>query len=1311
MSRFGSLLATAVFSITLPAGLAAADPSRAETEFFEKKIRPVLIEHCAKCHSAEKKQAKGGFRLDSRAEILKGGRSGPGAVSGDPAASLLMRAVRGTDKELKMPPEGEPPLNADQIRDLAAWIQMGLPFPGTATSGPTATTMADLAKARQFWSLQPPKETAPPTVRAGDWPKEPLDRFVLARLEEKGLTPSPPADKRTLLRRATYDLTGLPPTPEAMEAFLADQSESAFEKAIDRLLASLAYGERWGRHWLDVARYADTKWVGAGEERRIPFAYAYRDWVIRALNEDMPYDRFIRLQLAADQIPNARPTDQAALGFLTVGRWFTGNIHDVIDDQIDVVTRGLLGLTVQCARCHDHKFDPVSAKDYYSLYGLFAAARMPAEGAGILAELPETEPPPVDAATEAEIARLRERLDKQLADRQERVRAEYRTLEKTAAYLMAATPLVGKSDNDIRAAAKAQGLTEPILFGWARMLQRFNKTPHSVYGPWFAFASIPPAEFAEKTAAVTEKEKAAKMLNRHVAAILMSPPKSLDDLANRYAKLFSKFDSPETSTDADQETVRQLIRGNDAPAQISMGELGQFLSKDELAEMVRMRREILAKITPLSERADQYLSFRHEAAPAIAEVRKFIETRQAAVAAEIRSPKKIAEYLLAAREVQGADEFAFKTIVNGKKLNDRLLRRWVTYLRQCEDRDDPVFAIWRAFASPDDATFSTKAAEITSAIRKMPRNNIVAAAFAATPTTLKDVAERYGELIAKHAGSTVIADPAAEAIRQVSVARESPLGFKPDEVMDYFTRKDTDELRNKEVQLARVYFDSPGSPPRAPVLRESPRGYAQKVFVRGNPSLPGDDAPSRFLAVLDKENGPRFDSGKGREQLATAITDSANPLTARVIVNRVWQWHFGVGLVRTPSDFGTRGETPSQPELLDYLARRFVAEGWSLKKLHRHILLSATYQQASLDRPAARAVDPENRLLWRATPRRLGFEEVRDSLLTAAGRLDPLGGGLADDLTRPNAYRRTVYGMVDRLSLPGFFRNFDFPSADAHVPGRFETAGPQQALFLMNDRFVLDRAADLARRTESAKTPEERITTIYRLTYGRAPSAEELSLGLAFVGTAKPVAEQPLTDAWQCGTGEFSETEKRMISFQPFTFFSNGQWKGGPQENDPAVGRASLHGRGGNAGRNGRIAVVRRWVAPRDGTVSITGVLSSQSNSLQPIGDGVRGRIVSGRHGLLGAWLVHGTEETTDATNVVVKTGDVIDFVVDARGREQHGGFEWSPVIKVAGDAKAVWDSGKDFRPPTATAVPPVFGPWERFSQILLEANEFVFLD
>jgi Protein of unknown function (DUF1549)/Planctomycete cytochrome C len=324
-----------------------------QVEFFEKKIRPIFVERCYKCHSAHSDKVKGGLLLDTRDGLLKGGESGPAIVPGDPEKSLLIRAIRQTD-ELRMPVKEKLP--DEQIADFVSWIKMGAPDPRIASSVPAATRAAvpSLAEARKFWAFQPARETMPPIVRTA-WGRTPIDNFILARLEEKKMSPAPEADRRTLLRRVTVDLTGLPPAPEEIEAFLKDESPDAYEKVVDRLLASPRYGERWGRHWLDVARYADTKeWVVA-EERRLPYPYTYRDWVIKALNEDMPYDRFLTLQIAADRVVTGEDkTDLAALGFLTVGRSFLNRQADIIDDRIDVITRGLLGLTVTCARCHDH---------------------------------------------------------------------------------------------------------------------------------------------------------------------------------------------------------------------------------------------------------------------------------------------------------------------------------------------------------------------------------------------------------------------------------------------------------------------------------------------------------------------------------------------------------------------------------------------------------------------------------------------------------------------------------------------------------------------------------------------------------------------------------------------------------------------------------------------------------------------------------------------------------------------------------------------------------------------------------------------
>jgi hypothetical protein len=733
----------AVLLLLATCGAAAAEtPSAADLSFFETKVRPLLAERCQRCHSTQAKKQKGGLLLDSRAGILKGGGRGPAVVPAQPEKSLLIQAVRHANDSLKMPPGG--PLPASAVAVLEEWVRRGAPFPEAGPAG--ARKAVDLAEGRKFWSFQPPRLIVPPAARDSAWPRRRLDAFVLAELEKHGLTPSAPASRRVLIRRATFDLVGLPPPPEEVEAFVNDPDPEACTRLVDRLLASPLYGERWGRFWLDLARYCDIAepW---SESKGQP--YLYRDWVVQVFNDDLPYDQFVQRQLAADLMPEASPGDWAALGFLGLSPTYWKELKldkDVIktvvaeewEERIGAVSSTFLGLTVGCARCHDHKFDPILQTDYYALAGVLASTRQ--------------------------------------ADR----------------------PL------DVRAA----------LADWR----------------------LPPL-------------------------------------------------TPTVGIDA-------------------------------------------------------------------------------------------------------------------------------------------AFTAWRA------------------------RNDV-----------------QRGKVLL------------APAVDDASLV---------------------------------VLADGPHR-----TKLEWQAGVAQDVAVqvRGNPTNLGPVVPRRFLAVLSPDPPPPFRQGSGRLELARAIVNEGRPLAARVIVNRVWKQHFGAGLVETPSDFGAQGARPSHPELLDDLTARFIASGWSLKWLHREIMLSASYQQNSAHDPARHAIDPDNRWLWRMNRRRLEVEAWRDAMLAVSGTLRLERGGPSQDLGDANNRRRTLYGTVKRRELNELLRLNDFPDPTAHSPGRVPTTTPLQQLFVLNSPFVQQQAAALTRRlkAEGPGGTEARVQRAYHLLYGRPATEAQVRLAVDFLTAGR--ADEPVGDA------------------------------------------------------------------------------------------------------------------------------------------------------------------------------------------------------
>ena len=899
-----------------------AAPLRADegVEYFESRVRPVLLARCVECHGDKDPEAK--LQLTSRDGLLAGGKSGPAAIHGDPDQSLLIQAIEHRGK-LHMPPDGK--LRQDEIQSLRHWIELGLPWPAeparsTRPAGEMVVTDAD----RQHWAFQPIADPSLPSVATSSWPATSVDWFILARLEAAGLTPSPPTDRRTLIRRAYHDLIGLPPTWDEVRAFEQDASPDAYARVVDRLLASPRYGERWGRHWLDLARYADTKdgVLMYGDDRVRPYAYTYRDYVIRAFNEDLPFDQFVADQLAADQVlPAVDPWRLAAMGFLTLGRMYDNNVHDIIDDQIDTVTRGFLGLTVACARCHDHKYDPIPTADYYSLYGVFASSEVPQD----LPRIQDATGQPAEQEFETQTAPLREELR--------------------------------------------------------------------------------------------------KMLDEQHALLL--------------------------------ETARQRV--------------GDYLVHVATTEP-----------DPL-ETAIYFLSLAPE---------------------DLRPP---------------------------------ITAQWRRLVRERATADDPVFGPWHDFleAAGSAAPSGPIAPWKTRARGTQPGqiNPLVQAALAqATCTSLADVARMYGELLKRvyeesrdaslASGRTPEETAARNQLLDLVVGVESPAYFPRSQTRRYMSRQQTDQYGGKLQELDRLAVKSPGAPARAMVVQDSPIPYEPCIFVRGNPTQRGKRVPRQPPAILQAGSRQSFPHGSGRLDLARAITSPGNTLTARVLVNRVWMHHFGEPLVSTPSDFGKRSTPPTHPELLDHLASVLVQDGWSLKRLHRRIMLSSTYRQTSTPDDAAtaraREIDHDNRLLWRMPDRRLEFEAMRDTLLAVSGRLTHhLGGRPVDVANNPLLGDRTIYGLVDRQSLPGLFRSFDFASPDQSIERRSRTMVPQQALFALNAPFMIEQVKSLCGRMEiaAATEPADKVTALYRTIFARDPQVDELAACQAFVATAPEAGSQ--LSAWE----------------------------------------------------------------------------------------------------------------------------------------------------------------------------------------------------
>jgi len=976
-------------AVLLPLLISAQDAST--VEFFETRIRPLLAEKCYACHGA--KLASGNLRLDSRDAIRKGGNRGPAVVPGEIPLSLIPRAISYRESDLKMPPAGR--LTDQQIDDLNSWIRAGAADPRTNVAAPTAVS--------KLWSLEPYREHPLPKTANQAWPRTWIDRFVLARLEAAKLAPAPETARRTWIRRVTFDLTGLPPSPTDVEQFLADLSAQAYERVVERLLASPHYGERWGRHWLDLARYAETD--GHEFDREKLNAWRYRDYVIRAFNDDVPYDQFVREQIAGDLIPSPRRgpggTAESPLGTAFFALYEERNAADdlgevraeKLDNQIDTFGKTFLGLTIACARCHDHKFDPIPTRDYYALGGVLGSKQV------------------IQAALDA--PRDQRALFERMASIQARIE-EAKPRGFAGDLAEAVKQYVKPVPPDVRQPLPLQGLAADI--------QNAAREPDHLLYPVARLAKPKPSEenqsFAERLGIVR------------------------GELA---------------------EWNQSAAKGNPRDVEVRMD---GWRADGPAFEVSLAIPALTGFLTSKTFRVD----------------RKYLHVRLAGTFDNTsrRQPGEVRLSLVGDGRDAGftpdpSGRFVWRTSRMGKMFGE------LVYF-EMSDRTRT------GYIKVDRIVFSDN--------REPP-----ALGRAVDPRVIELAGRDFADMDAFLSAWQSLVPAALPG---------PPAG-------------DLAGLR-KEMEILARQLDDPtfGLISAEDTARNLPQLKA------GNHRSPGTEVPRGFLSAL---NGGTFNHGSGREELAAALTARANPLTARVFVNRVWKHHFGEGLVRTTDNFGSTGERPSNPELLDTLAARFAASGWRVKDLHRTIVLSAAYRQSNDVAPAAAQADPDNRLLHHMPVRRLEAEAIRDSMLAVSGNLEPKSYGppvpphiseYQDGRGKPptgpvdGARRRSVYIGIRRNFLPPLFVAFDYPPTVTTVGRRGAATVPSQALIMLNNEFVQSQAAVWARNAAAAHAGAgPRLQAMFAAAFGRPAEAGEIDESLTFLAAQeKQYKEGGAARAW-----------------------------------------------------------------------------------------------------------------------------------------------------------------------------------------------------
>jgi len=1091
----------------------------ADIEFFEKKIRPILVKRCYECHSQESEELAGGLRVDSRADLVEGGESGAAVVPGDPSESLLVDAIN-YGEYFEMPPKSKMP--AAEVALLTDWVKRGAPWPAEQTKLSGYEKKFDLAARKEsHWSWHPVVRHDPPPVKQTTWSSSPVDQFVLAKVEEAGLTPANSADRRTLIRRVYFDLIGLPPTPAEVVAFVSDDSPQAFEKVVDHLLASPHYGERWGRHWLDLMRYAESR--GHEFDYNAANAWQYRDYVIRALNEDVPYDQFVREHIAGDLLP--RPRQNQTEGFnesiLATGFWFLGDwCHspvdirqdelDRLDNSIDTMSKAFLGLTVACARCHDHKFDAISQRDYYALMGFLQSSAYRQVRFESMDHNREVAEQLATLRTISAAAILKEQLDGMrpgLEHFAESLVTANRWNEQLAAAqkdaqnpLHAWAQLAAVNEADAEATAtKRHAVAQELINRWKTEAEQATTVRKSIR-VIVDYSSPSPGEFIQDGSAFGRSP--------------VVPGELMLDSANR--KL-----SVATYGAAKRDPAFNKL-GTEKGTQAEPGALGKWQ---------RAGQTLRTPTFTLESGRLHYLVVGAGNVQAVVDSHRMIAGPLHGRLVKRWGPPQqtgphwvthdLSRYSGHGVHVEFSPEgdgpFEVLMVVEGDAPPRNLLEtpnaRLLDMLETCvADQDDDGFDMTR-LASAYQSLLLDVADKTASG--KLP----------AAPQARDDAA--IAQWLIEN----------AELLRPADNKRNKQIG----QLWDDFITKET-ALKEKvttKSQSAIAIWDG--------------NGVDEQFLVRGNHKMSTDPVPRRFLEAFVGSSSSCSPDGSGRLELANQITDpETNPPIARVMVNRIWQHLFGRGIVPTTDNFGVLGQPPSHPELLDYLADEFVRDGWSTKKMIRRLVLTETYRMSSEPNRAAVDIDPDNILLHRMNIRRLQGEAIRDTLLAISGRLDakmygppvPVyltkfmqGRGRPGNGPLDGAGRRSIYISVRRNFLSPMMLVFDTPVPSQSVGRRNISNVPAQALTLMNDPFVIQQSQLWAKRLleHESESAERRIEAMYESAFARLPTKQEVDVAIGFLQSQAEAAGLP-ADRWQTEERLWSDLCHVLINSKEFIF-------------------------------------------------------------------------------------------------------------------------------------------------------------------------------